>query len=56
MKKRFISWWSKQTPDNKQLFITTALVVGCGFLFYKAGFVEGQRQIIAGFVKGVQSV
>ena len=46
MKELFNKWWKKQTPENQMVFIITALVTGCGLLFYKTVYNVNDISVI----------
>ena len=50
MKEMFNKWWKKQSPENQMVFIITALVTGCGLLFYKAGYKQCEQNFIRGIL------
>lgn len=40
------TWWKARSEKTRSVLRTTALVVGCGYIFYKAGVRDGQVSIL----------
>lgn len=46
MAENFKDWWNARSEKTRSVLRTTALVVGCGYIFYKAGVRDGQASIL----------
>lgn len=50
MLDKFNKWWNNLSEENKQVLKIAALVIGCGFLFYKHGYKQCERDLIKGII------
>lgn len=45
------NWWKTSTEDTRNIIRGTALIVGCGYFFYKAGVRDGQVKMMSTMLK-----
>ena len=56
MKERLKKWWKNLEPETKRILRITALVTGCGFLFYKAGYNTCRKEVVDSLTEVINSV
>jgi len=56
MKEKLIKWWKNLSPEARRILRITALISGCGFLCYKAGYNTCRKEVVEGLTEVINSV